>query len=272
VIDAGVRLHIERRGTGDAVVLAHGFGGSARNFRLQARALAAECTLVTYDARGHGRSDAPSDPDAYTFERLVDDFERVAETAGAGVVAGGLSLGAITALGFAARRPERVRGLLLASMPGTDVPRRRWALEFAAAIEEDGLDRAGATFAWGERSRFDPAGAKLIRQGLLEHPPHALANILRETLAVLPDLGALAAPLADAAFPVTILVGAEDAPAAEPSRELGRALPRAKVVIVPNAGHVLNLAAPAVFNEHLLALAHADPSGAPSGARSPSRP
>lgn len=261
--DKLVRLHIERQGSGDAVVLAHGFGGSARNFRLQARALAPEATVLTYDARGHARSEAPDGADAYTLGRLIDDYERVAAESESSVVAGGISLGALTALGFAARRPERVRGLLLAALPGTDAPRKRWALDFAAAIDQDGLDAAGSAFVWGERSRFDPAGAKLIRQGLLEHPPHALAHLLRQTLAVLPDLTELAAPVAHATFPVTILVGAEDAPALEPSRALAAALPRAQFVVVPNAGHVLNLAVPAIFNEHLLALLRAGRSGAP---------
>jgi len=262
VSEQTVELHVERQGTGDAVVLAHGFGGSARNFRVQAKALAGEATVLTYDARGHARSAAPDRAEAYGLERLIDDYERVAAQGGAWVVAGGISLGALTALGFAARRPERVRGLLLASLPGTDEKRRRWALDFAAAIEQQGLDAAGSAFVWGERSRFDPAGAKLIRLGLLEHPPHALAHILRQTLAVLPNLAALAAPLADAPFPVTILVGAEDAPALEPSRALAAALPRATFVVVPNAGHVLNLVAPAVFNEHLSALLHAGRSDA----------
>lgn len=252
-----VRLHVERAGEGPALVLAHGFGGSARNFRLQARALAGANSVVTYDARGHARSEAPAEAAAYTLERLVDDYERVAAEAGASVVAGGLSLGAMTALGFAARRPERVRGLLVASLPGTDEPRRRWALDFASAIERDGLDHAGAAFVWGERSRFDPAGAKLIRQGLLEHPPAALVHLLRETLAVLPDVRALAAPLVEARFKVTILAGAEDAAALEPSRALAELLPRARLVVVPNAGHVVNLVAPAVFNAELEALARA---------------
>jgi 2-succinyl-6-hydroxy-2,4-cyclohexadiene-1-carboxylate synthase len=246
-----VRLYVERQGDGPALVLAHGFGGSARNFRLQLRAMAPHATAVAYDARGHARSEAPPNAEAYGFERLVDDFERVAGEAGERVVAGGLSLGAMTALGFAARRPERVRGLLLASLPGTDEPRLRWARDFATAIEHEGLDAAGAAFVWGERSRFDPAGAKLIRQGLLEHPPHALMHILRATLAVLPDVRALAAPLVDATFPVTIIAGAEDEPALAPSQALAALLPRARLVVVPNAGHVVNLVAPAVFNAEL---------------------
>src|SRR3954447_5336682 len=82
VTEPAVRLHVERQGEGPALVLAHGFGGSARNFRLQLRALAPHATAVAYDGRGHARSEAPPDAAAYTFERLVDDFERVASEAG----------------------------------------------------------------------------------------------------------------------------------------------------------------------------------------------
>jgi pimeloyl-ACP methyl ester carboxylesterase len=258
-----LRLHIERQGAGPAVVLAHGFGGSARNFRPQARALARACTLLTYDARGHARSEAPDDASAYDFERLVDDYERVALEAGDTIVAGGLSLGAMTALAFAARRPERVRGLLLASLPGTDEPRRRWARDFADAIERDGLDQAGSAYVWGERSRFDEAAAKLIRQGLLEHPPHALMHVLRRTLALLPDPASLAARVREAGLPVTILAGENDEPSLEPSKAMAQALEGAEFVVIPGAGHVLNLTAPAVFNAKLEALLGADRSGGP---------
>ena len=119
-----VRLHVETTGSGGRLVFAHGFGGSARNFRPQARALGRTHQVILYDARGHARSDAPSGAQAYTLERLVDDYERVSlrreggAAAETGIVAGGLSLGSATALGFALRRPELVRGLVLASPPG----------------------------------------------------------------------------------------------------------------------------------------------------------
>jgi len=259
-----VRLHVERQGTGDpTVVLAHGFAGSARNFRVQARALSSGAKVVIYDARGHARSEAPAEADAYDFERLVDDFESVASEAGERVVAAGLSLGAVTALAFAVRHPERVQALLLASLPGSGDTRRAWALGFADAIEREGLDAAGAAFVWGEQSRFDPAGAKLIRLGILEHPPQALAHILRRSLARLPAAAELGRALAQTTFPVKIVLGADDKPAHEPSHALAAALPRAELVVVPNAGHVVNLAAPAVFNAQLKALWAADPPGAP---------
>jgi len=258
-----VRLHIERRGTGTPIVLAHGFGGSARNFRVQQRALAGVASVVAYDARGHARSEAPEPAEAYDLERLVDDFERVVEEAGGPVIAGGVSLGAITALAFAARHPERVRGLLVASLPGTGEERVAWALGFADAIEREGLDAAGAAYVWGEQSRFDPAGAKLIRLGIMEHSPRALAHILRRTLSKMPDARALARALEGWKFPFSIVAGADDALAHAPSRALAAALPQATLVVIPNAGHVVNLAAPEVFNERLKALLDADRPGGP---------
>src|SRR5262249_51553779 len=55
------RLHVEKEGDGPAVVLAHGFAGSARNFGPQARALRTGFRVTRYDARGHARSEAPDD-------------------------------------------------------------------------------------------------------------------------------------------------------------------------------------------------------------------
>jgi 2-succinyl-6-hydroxy-2,4-cyclohexadiene-1-carboxylate synthase len=265
-----VVLHIESSGEGPSVVLAHGFAGSARNFRPQAKALAEAHEIVTYDARGHARSGAPSEPEAYDFERLIDDYEWVVGDRAEPVVASGLSLGAATALGFALRRPERVRALILASPPGgsDDPERRAWALGFAHAIEHKGLEAAGAEFVWGERARFDPRGAALIRAGFMEHPPHALAHILRRSLAELPGPSRLAAELARFSRPVLVVTGSEDGSSKESSRALVGLLPQAELAEIAGAGHVVNLAAPQAFNEACRNfLERVDRSGAPSTAR-----
>src|SRR5262245_2062286 len=96
------RLHIDVDGAGPVVLLAHGFGGSARNFGPQMRALKDRYKVVRYDARGHGRSDAPTDPSAYTPATFVGDMRRVLDEVGAdSAVVGGLSMGAGIALRFA---------------------------------------------------------------------------------------------------------------------------------------------------------------------------
>jgi pimeloyl-ACP methyl ester carboxylesterase len=249
-----VRLHVEEHGRGPLVVLAHGFGGSARNFRLQARAVADRYRTVAFDARGHARSAAPDAPEQYRRQCFVEDFARVIDESGAATaVLGGLSMGAGLALSFALTHPERVRGLVLAAFPrGRDEPEARaWALGFARAIEERGVDAAGAEFVWGPRSHFDVEGARWIRQGFLEHAPHALAAILRELLATQPSVAELRPDLERFDRPTLVVVGAADRLSRAPSEALARALPRGSLVVIEGAGHVVNLAAPGPFNAAL---------------------
>lgn len=246
-----IQLYVERDGAGPPIVLAHGFGGSARNFRKQARALAGAYTVITYDARGHARSAAPPEASAYTTEHLVGDFARVVESAGAPAVVGGVSLGAYTALTYALTAKVPPRALVLAAYPGFETnPRRvRWALDFARAIEERGLDGAGAEFAWGGATRFDPASAALIRQGFLEHAPHALAAILRQVLAKIPEPASLAPQLEKLTMPALLIAGENDPDALVATDQLCASLPNVRKVVIPGAGHVVNLQAPTAFND-----------------------
>lgn len=245
----GVRLHVEVHGEGPAVVLGHGFGGSARNWGPQVRALRDRFRVVTFDARGHARSDAPEAADAYTLDALTGDLARVVDAHGdAPCAVGGLSMGAGIALRFALAAPERVSRLVLMApppLPENDASARGhgWAADFARAIEAEGLDAAGERFAWGERSGLDPAAGRLVRQGFLEHPPHALAAILRGVLDAWPGFDAIAPDLANLRVPTLLVVGDRDRPSRAIARRLADALPEATLEVIPDAGHVVNLAA-----------------------------
>lgn len=254
---AAPALHVEAVGQGPGIVLAHGFGGSARNWRPQLRTLRARYRVAVYDARGHARSEAPDDPAAYREAALVDDLGRAAAATGdARPVVGGLSMGAAVALRYALAHPERVRALVLASPPagpGSGRGVAAHALAFAAAIEREGLEAAGARFVWGRESGLDAAGAALVRQGFLEHAPHALAHTLREFLAQLEPAETLAPRLSALALPVLLVAGGRDAASLPVCQQLAKALPAAELQVIPDAGHVVNLAAPVAFDAALLA-------------------
>jgi len=252
-----VGLHLETEGAGPVLCLAHGFGGSARNFRPQARALKDSWRTALFDLRGHARSEAPVAPEAYAPECLAADFGRVLDHLRVEcAVVGGLSMGAGLALRFASSHRERVRALVLAAFPpgvGEAGGRHRsWALDFAAAIERDGLEAAGALYVWGERSGFDPGTAKLVKLGFLEHPPHAIVNTLRRVLAQQPSVDALAPELARLDVPVLVVVGGRDRLSLEPCRALAAALPHAEFEVIEGSGHVVNLAARDAFNARLV--------------------
>ncbi|MGH0038366.1 MAG: alpha/beta fold hydrolase [Myxococcota bacterium] len=260
-------IYVEQHGRGPAILLAHGFAGSARNFRPQARALSGSHRVVLYDAPGHARTAKPpartgdgpvvEAPPGFGLDDLVVAFGRVANALlGADpFVAGGLSLGAATALHFALARPERVRALVLASFPGgrgVAGSVRAGAAEFADAIERDGLEAAGARFVWGPESGLDPAAGRLVRQGLLEHPGPDLAALLRGALSELPGPDEISDRLAALRVPTLVVAGGEDPVSLDASRRLAGLVPGARFEQIAGAGHVVNLAKPAEFNALLL--------------------
>jgi pimeloyl-ACP methyl ester carboxylesterase len=252
-VSTAVELHVEEYGAGDpAIVGLHGFAGSARNFRPQARFLRDRHRVILFDARGHARSAAPEDDDEYTPEAFVDDLKRVVARAnGARVVVMGMSMGAAIALRYALRYPESLVGLVLASYPPAgDASSPPWALTLADALDATGAEVAGERYVWGG-GRFDEAGAKLIRQGFLEHRPRALSATLRRVLAVEPAVSARANFFRSLEVPTLLIAGERDVPSREATRELEALLPHATRVVIPGAGHVANLEKPESFNEAL---------------------
>lgn len=114
-------LHIEARGAGPAVVLTHGFGRTGATWGPQVEALAADHHVVTWDLRGHGRSEVPAG--LYTREDALADLAAVVDLATSGgggpALLVGHSLGGYLSLAYTLVRPETVRGLaLLSTGPG----------------------------------------------------------------------------------------------------------------------------------------------------------
>lgn len=107
----GTQMAYDQQGSGPPVVLLHGLQASRRAWHecgYVAR-LAEHFTVITRDARGHGESDAPTDPAAYALDLILGDVLAVADACGAERFAlWGYSFGASTALQLAARS-KRVR-------------------------------------------------------------------------------------------------------------------------------------------------------------------
>jgi len=116
------RLEYTEYGAGDAwVVLLHGQLMPRRMQQPLARALAAQgLHVVTLDLLGHGRSDRPADPHAYSMQAWAEQVIALLDHLGAPqAVVGGTSLGANVSLEVAVLAPRRVRGLIL-EMPVLD--------------------------------------------------------------------------------------------------------------------------------------------------------
>src|SRR6185436_12111638 len=141
--------------------------------------------VIAYDARGHGTSTGPRDPDAYDYDDLVDDLRAVMDDRGIDrAVLAGASMGAHTAVRMALDHPERAAGLVIAT-PAFDPEEDRSAgLDrwdaLAEGLRSGGVD--GFVEAYGEPQvpeRWKETIDRVLRQRLGAHEhPEAVADAL----------------------------------------------------------------------------------------------
>lgn len=249
----GVRLRVDDRGSGPAVVLLHGFTGDASTMATLAGPLAREARVVVPDLVGHGGSTSPPDDRSHSVDAMAGHVEVLADELGLGPVhLVGYSMGGRVALTLACRRPERLGSLtLIGASAGLDDPAdraaRRTADEaLAVDIEQAGLeafvDRWMADPLFATQSRLGDDFLARARVQRLGNDPTALARSLRGggTGAMTP----LRAELAACPVPTRLVAGADDPKFAAIARELVDLMPDAEAVIVGSAGHAVHLEQP----------------------------
>ena len=210
----GFKLATERAGSGFPIVLAHGLTATRRYVTHGSQMLQRSgFNVLSYDARGHGESDACPIRGGYTDPELTDDLRQVLDTADVErAVLAGVSMGAATTMRFALEYPERVAALVqitpaqLEEVPPEQL--ERWNA-LADALEHDGVD--GFMRVSGDppiEKRFRGLVKQAIRQRMERHVhPVAVADELR----VVPGSRAFDGPdsLGELRVP-TLIVGSLD--------------------------------------------------------------
>mgnify|MGYP005659021571 CR=1 FL=1 len=106
-------LRYVEAGTGDPLVLLHGFSGNWRSWSQEISLLAHRWRVIVPSSRGHGGSShAPNGEYGYDV-RVADAATLILDIADSPVVLGGHSMGGATAMGVAALYPDLVRALVL---------------------------------------------------------------------------------------------------------------------------------------------------------------
>ncbi len=114
--NSGVRIHYQVEGEGPALALQHGFGDSLEGwYELgYVDALRPRYRLILLDARGHGASDKPHDPDAYALHQMVGDNVAVLDALDIRHASfWGYSMGGWIGFGIAKYAPDRFQTLIL---------------------------------------------------------------------------------------------------------------------------------------------------------------
>lgn len=223
------------------LLLSHGYAATSAMFAANLAAIVPRNKVVTWDLRGHGGSECPSDPGCYTTDAAILDMAAVLDHLGLErAILGGHSLGGYLSLAFALAHPERVAGLvLIGTGPGfrSDEARERWnrmAEATASRIAERGLAAVPAGFELHGGAHRAANGLILAARGLLtQHDSH-----------VIDGLGTIAVP-------ALVVVGADDAQFQGAADYMAAKIPLGRKVVIPGAGHAPNVAAPALFAAEL---------------------
>jgi proline iminopeptidase len=283
----GVRLWYKVAGKTSAGVppllfLHGGPGYNSYSFEVQAgRALEAQLPVIYLDQRGSGRSERPWRGD-YTIAGMVEDIEALRKSLGVPELAiMGHSFGGTLALEYAATYPQHVANMVLIGA-ASDIPAacaarvdflgKRYAAELAqarAAAKQRNETPDDCFFAFNsiegearERAN-DETMFPDMRQATLQHDIDAKSG-LRNT-------GELGGAIFNGDFmsyrfahperltmPVLVIAGAEDYAIGLPAqRALGMALPKARVLEYPGAGHFPYVDAPQRFTRDVAAFLRA---------------
>ncbi|MFI7066061.1 alpha/beta fold hydrolase [Kribbella sp. NPDC050124] len=249
----GVDLYYAAEGSGPSLVLVHGSWGDADNWAQVVSRLAEHCAVVSYDRRGHSRSERPLTPDS-VHEDVADLAALIEALDLAPAFVCGNSFGALITLRLAAARADLLRGIAVHEPPAV----RLLSDDPAFAPVAEALARADAPVRDLLEAEENAAAAELfvetialgpgqwaqlpepLRQTFIRNAPTYLDE-LRD-----PDCDDLdLAALATYSEPALLTQGDQSPPMFAPILDrIAQALPHAKRHLYVGAGHVPHLTHP----------------------------
>jgi pimeloyl-ACP methyl ester carboxylesterase len=222
----GVRLYVQRHGSGPPIVFLHG-GAHAfeSSFAAQRDDFAATRTVIGIDQRGHGRS--PDTDRPFDYGEMAEDTAALIGQLGLGPVdVVGLSDGGNVGLLLAARHPTLVRRLVVS---GANL---RGDLAGPAAVE-----RMGAMPIEQLSARMPPSFRTDYERMSPDGAAHWLVHLEKSRRLWLTPVVVEPAELAKIKIPVLVMAGDHDFAPIEHTLEIYRALPAGQLYILPATGH-----------------------------------
>jgi pimeloyl-ACP methyl ester carboxylesterase len=248
----GIELYYEMHGEGQPVLLIHGLGSSTRDWDLQVPALAAQFKVITFDVRGHARSEKPKQP--YSVKLFADDTAaliRALDLAPVHVV--GISMGGMIAFQLAVDSPELVRSLVIfnsgPAMPIRTLAQRMMIWTRIAVVRVRGMRTMGEMLAARLLPRKEHAAA---REQFIErwatNDPTAYLSALRglvnwTVMDALPQIDQ----------PVLVLTGDRDYTPVAFKQAYTAMIKHAELVVIDDAHHFAPIERPEAVNAALLA-------------------
>lgn len=216
----GVELYFEVHGSGEPLLLLHGYGGCSQDWAKLASEWAPHFQLIIPDMRGHGRSNNPAK--AFRHDDSAADMLALLDHLGISTFKGlGISGGGNVLLHLATGQPDRVKAMALVSATSYFPAQARSIMrQYPDSLSEADWDIMRRRHPGGdEQIKAILAGTRSFADGYddMNFTPPFLATIKARTLIVQGDR--------DPLYPVEI------------SMEMAKAIPQSSLWVVPDAGH-----------------------------------
>jgi 3-oxoadipate enol-lactonase len=251
-----VTLHYESRGEGQAIAFSNGSVMDTRVWDDQFSYLSQTLRVVRYDNRGDGKSGDLSG-ESYRYQ---DDLRGLLDHLGIDTtIAAGLSVGGGIALNFALDYPERVSGLVLMDtfFTGYHWPCMTPKLKLLSEQWQHGNIKEAVeiwyTMDWFDHIKQDSAKFRKLSRIIDDNAPRYFAQEF-------PPKADWGTPMIDRLdqikVPTLLMVGDKDTPDNhEVISIIHDSVRHSKLVVVPDAGHMVNYENPSFVNRELLAFA-----------------
>ncbi len=236
----GLEIGYDVHGAGPPMVLLHGATSSGReDFAAQIPLFSRGFLVHVPDARGHARTRWDV-ADGFRYEWLADDLLAFVDALGLTTFhLIGFSMGAMTALLFATRFPERLRTLVVVGITTEREPRASVARRL---MDPARVDREDAAWAGELSRRHDPVQGEGAWRRLL---PAIAADVVSQPLLTPRDLRRIE-------LPSLVVCGDRDPfVPVDHAWGLARQLPDGRLLVAPACGHEVMVHKPGLFNEAL---------------------
>ena len=250
----GQRLFYEEEGGGeDVIVFSHGFFMSHEMFEAQVAAVRDRWRCISWDERGHGRTETTPEPFSY-WDSARDLLGLLDHLGVERAVLAGMSQGGYLSLRAALLAPERARALVLMdTQPGPE--------EADKVAAYDQLIEAWLAPGGPPQEVAETVAAIILGPGFadaarwMDAAKEMPADTVRQIYATLMTREDDVTPrIAELTMPALVVHGDQDlAISIDTARWFADALPDGELVVVEGAGHAANLTHPAAVNPPLAA-------------------
>ena len=248
----GIQVNYRVTGEGPWIILSHPVSANMEIWEPQINALAEKFSVLQYDIRGHGETEATQGP--YPMVQLADDAAHLLAYLGIEKAHWiGTSLGGMIGQAFAIQYPDKVDRIVLANT----------TCQAAANAKALWGGRALEAQMHSMTSQIESTVSRWFTKGFIENNPNVIQKIedMIRTTSVVGYSGTsnalinfdLSEQLGSIKSKVLVIAGEHDqATALTMSQKMASLLPKAQLVIVKDAAHISSLEQWEFFNKEVI--------------------